>query len=80
MPTRSEIRAFGRRVRKGDGFVNRFQEHGYPPFTRYLTVTLDVRRLALFVLTDDNGKTTALRTRTLMTRYAAAGGTVRRGE
>ena len=71
MPTRSEIRAFGRKVRRGDVFVNRFEEHGRPPFTRQLVVTLDIRRTALFVLEDADGKSTVMRSRTLMTRYLA---------
>lgn len=80
MPTRSEIRAFGRKVKRGDQFRNRFVEHGRPPYARLLTVTLDIRRTALFVLTDARGKTTVMRTRTLMTRYVAAGGIIPRGE
>ena len=68
-PKRNEIRAFGKATHRGDRFVNRFRHHQYPAGTRYLTVESDVRGLPLFVLKDSHGKTTTMRSRTLMERY-----------
>lgn len=73
MPTRSEIRAFGRRVGRGDVFVNRFREHGRDRYTRAVVVERDVARRALFVLRDlESGRITVIRSRTLMTRFVAS--------
>lgn len=75
--TRAEVRAFGKKIRKGDQFVNRYSEHGSPKGYRRLEVLLDVRSTPLFVLkvVSDSarpgtvGKTTTMRTRTLLERY-----------
>lgn len=70
MPTRHQIRAFGLKVKRGDVFVNRFQEHKHQPRRRRLVVERDVAKRAVFVLRDlDSGRTTVLRSRTLMRRY-----------
>ncbi len=75
--TRAEVRAFGKKIRKGDRFRNRFSEHGSPKGERLIEIVLDVRSTPLFVvknLANDArpgtvGKTTTMRTRTLLERY-----------
>lgn len=75
--TRAEVRAFGKKIRRGDVFVNRYSEHGAPKGTRRIEVALDVRGTPLFVvktlasLTKPSqvGKTSTMRTRTLLERW-----------
>lgn len=67
--SRAEVRAFGRRLKRGMTLVNRWREHGWPATTRQLTVIRDVRSLAFFILEDQTGKVTWMRTRTLLERY-----------
>lgn len=74
LPTRSEIRQFGRAVRKGDRFTNRWEDHGRPPRSRRLEVVLDLRGTAFFALRDlDTGKVTVMRARTLKMRFVPVG-------
>lgn len=69
-PTRAQIRQFGREVKKGDLFTNRWEEHGRGPRTRILEVVLDIKGTAYFALRDQKtGKTTVMRARTLKMRY-----------
>jgi hypothetical protein len=71
MPNRAEVRRFGREVKRGDLFTNRFREHGLQPYHREVEVVLDVRSTALFVVKDlSSGKSTVMRSRTLMMRWA----------
>ena len=67
--TRVEVRVFGRQLKRGMTLVNRWKEHNWPAGTRHLTVLHDVRSLAFFILEDQTGKTTWMRTRTLLERY-----------
>ena len=68
--TNADVRAFGKKIQKGDRFTNRWEEHGHGPGTRTLDVQLDIRGTAYFVLRDAyTGKTTVMRTRTLLERY-----------
>ena len=70
--TSAEVRAFGKKIQKGDRFTNRWEEHGHRPHSRTLTVELDIRGTAYFVLRDGTtGKTTVLRSRTLLERYTS---------
>lgn len=75
-PTRAQVRQFGREVKKGDRFTNRWEEHGKAPRSRILEVVLDVRGTPLFALKEldnmgrETGKTTVMRGRTLLKRYA----------
>jgi hypothetical protein len=70
LPTRAEVRAFGKTIQKGDRFLNRWQEHDHAPRTRLLEVVLDLRGTAFFALKDvHTGRTTVMRSRTLMRKY-----------
>lgn len=68
-PTRAEVRAFGKEVSKGQVFTNRWSEHQWVPGERRLTVVADVPGKAFFILEDQYGATTWMRSRTLMRRY-----------
>jgi hypothetical protein len=67
--TRAEIKEFGAHLQKGDVLVNRYQEHKLPPAARQLTVVQDVPGRAFFILQDQDGAVTWMRTRTIMARY-----------
>lgn len=69
MVTRAEVRRFGKMLKKGDRLANRFKEHGWERVERVLTVLHDVPGRAFFILQDEDGKTTWMRTRTLLQRY-----------
>ena len=69
-PTRAKVREAGKLLVKGDVLYNRWDEHGVEAGHRELVVVADVRKSPFFVLDDVfNGKTTWMRTRTLLKRY-----------
>lgn len=67
--TRAEVKDFGQQLKRGMTLVNRWKEHHWPAGVRQLTVTHDVPGRAFFILQDQTGKTTWMRTRTLLERY-----------
>lgn len=77
MPSSSEVRTFGKLVRRGDRFRNRYREHDTAPYVRELQVVNDVRGLPFFIVKvtrnpihpDQVGKVTWMRGRTLLERY-----------
>jgi hypothetical protein len=85
-PTRAQVRAFAQRVHVGDCYTNDRWEHGTPPLKRLIRVEYNARRFGLHVCMvlqnpqrpDQFGKLVTIRTRTLMERWLAAGGLVRR--
>jgi len=68
-PTRNDVREAGKLLSKGDVLYNRWNEHGIESGMRELVVVADVRGTPFFILEDNSGKTTWMRTRTLLKRY-----------
>ena len=69
-PTRAEVRRAGEILSRNDTLYNRYQEHQWPAYERVLVVVQDVRGTPFFILQDMTGRTTWMRTRTLLKRYA----------
>lgn len=67
--TRAEVKRFGQEVARGDHFINRYKEHGWMGGERELVVLHDVPGRAFFILQDQDGRTTWMRSRTLLERY-----------
>jgi hypothetical protein len=67
--TRPQVKRFGEELGRGDTLVNRYKEHGWMGGERELTVLHDVPGRAFFILKDQDGKVTWMRTRTLLERY-----------
>lgn len=72
--SRAQVKAFGLELARGDKLVNRYKEHGWMGGERELTVLHDVPGKAFFILQDQDGKTTWMRTRTLLERYVRMNG------
>lgn len=67
--TEEDVKAFDKLVKKGDVFINRYQEGRWLPATRELTVLQDVPGRSNFVVEDPNGRVTTMSASTLIRRY-----------
>lgn len=68
-PTPDRIAAFNEKTKKGNTFVNRYQENRYAPGARKITVLQDVPGKDAFVMQGENGNVSTMSTATLVKRY-----------